>query len=175
VTAPLLLAARRSRGASGAALLLAAVAALAGCAGRLPGEAGDGRIVEQALRDEHGLRFGTDGTVGSLYEYVRENHELVPPSHAVRGDVLFFSIAGQGCADHAGYVEEVEDSGRVVFREARLGGVRRSYLHPEEPSVRRAPDGRILNSFLRARRMEDPPTARYHAGELLCAVGRIKR
>ena len=40
---------------------------------------------------------------------------------------------------------------------------------------RRATDGRILNSFLRPRLADDPPDARYFAGEMLCAVGRARR
>ena len=157
------------------ALALGMVVLGVACAGRLPPEAGEAGAVEQALREDQGVRFGTDGTVGSLFSYIKHTHLLVPTSHARRGDVVFFNIGGRRCADHAGYIEEVDDSGRIAFRESRSGRVRRSYLHPDEPSVRRAPDGRILNSFLRVRRMEDPPAARYYAGELLCAVGRVRR
>jgi hypothetical protein len=132
------------------------------------------RFVERALH-RRGLRFGTDGTFGSLLSYLEWSHQLVPPAHARRGDVVFFDIEGRRCADHAGVVESVDDSGRVAFRESRGGAQRLSYVHPQLRAARRAADGRILNSFLRPRRPDDPPGARYFAGEMLCAVGRPRR
>jgi hypothetical protein len=129
--------------------------------------------VEAELRDR-GLRFGTDGTVSSLYTYVRLRHGLVPSERARPGDVVFFDLGGRNrCGDHAGVVDEVDPTGRIAFREARGGLVRLSYAHPRQPSVRRAADGRVLNTFLRIRRAEDAPGGRYLAGGLLCGVGRI--
>jgi hypothetical protein len=132
-------------------------------------------MVEGTLR-KRGVRFGTDGTVSSLFTYMRIEQALVPPRSARAGDVLFFNITGDGgdCADHAGVVEAVED-GRIAFKEVRDGQVRTSYVDPLQPSLRRSPDGRIINSFLRPRRTDDPPEARYFAGEMLCAVGRVRR
>ena len=132
------------------------------------------KFVERALR-RRGHRFGTDGTFGSLLSYLELSHQLVPPETARRGDVVFFDIEGRRCADHAGVVESVVDSGRIAFRESRGGALRLSYVHPRQRSARRATDGRIINSFLRPRRPDDPPTARYFAGEMLCAVGRARR
>jgi hypothetical protein len=129
--------------------------------------------VEGELKDR-GLRFGTDGTVASLYTYVRLRHGLVPPATAKPGDVVFFDLGGRSrCGDHAGVVDEVDPTGRIAFRESRGGLVRLSFAHPRQPSVRRAVDGRVLNTFLRIRRAEDPPGGRYLAGSLLCGVGRI--
>ena len=145
----------------------------AGCGSQPLPETGDGRVVEQALRAD-GHRFGGDGTAVSVYEYIKAEHQFVPTSHVRPGDVLFFRIDGR-CPDHSGWVEEVEDSGRIAFRESRYGIYRRSYLYPDAPAERRAPDGRILNTFLRARRPDDRPETRYYAGELLCAVGRVRR
>jgi hypothetical protein len=144
-----------------------------GCGSQPLPDAGDGQVVDRALRAD-GHRFGGDGTAVSVYDYIKTRHQFVPVSHTRPGDVLFFSIGGR-CPDHAGWVEGVEDSGRIAFRESRYGMNRVSYLYPDAPGERRAPDGRILNSFLRARRPEDPPETRYYAGELLCAVGRVRR
>jgi hypothetical protein len=141
-------------------------------AARPAGATGSVEIVERALR-ERGLRFGTDGTPESLYAYVRFSHELVPPAQARAGDIVFFDLGEHGCGEHLGLVEAVEGQGRITFRESRAGVVRRSFVHPGAPRVRRDPEGRVLNSFLRPRRMEDPPEARYFAGEMLCAVGRV--
>ena len=129
--------------------------------------------VEAELKDR-GLRFGTDGTVASLYAYLRERHGLVPADKARPGDVVFFDLGGRNrCGDHAGVIDEVDPTGRIAFREARAGIVRMSFAHPRQPFSRRAVDGRVLNTFLRIRRPEDPPGVRYLAGGLLCAVGRV--
>ena len=130
-------------------------------------------LVESALQ-KRGVRFGTDGSVGSLYTYIKNEQALIPARSARAGDVVFFNIEGEECADHVGVIESV-DAGRIAFREARDGQVRTSYVDPGAPSSRRGPDGRILNSFLRPRRTDDPPAARYFAGEMLCAVGRVRR
>ena len=131
-----------------------------------------GAFVEQALR-RRGFRFGTDGTVESIYAYMKFEHRMVPPPRARRGDVVFFAIGDrESCGDHAGVVEAVDRGGRIVFRESRFGLQRRSFVHPRRPVERRDERGYILNTFLRARRLDDPPGARYFAGEMLCAVGR---
>jgi hypothetical protein len=132
-------------------------------------------LVERALH-ERGFRFGTDGTVGALFGYLHDNGRAVPPAEARAGDVVFFDLGdGTSCQDHVGLVESVDAGGRIAFREAREGLVRHSYLHAEERSSRRDPQGRILNTFLRPMRPDDPPSARYFAGDMLCAVLRIER
>jgi hypothetical protein len=138
-----------------------------------PGGLRPAAMVESALQ-RRGVRFGTDGSVGALYAYMRLEQVLIPARAARAGDVVFFNIEADACADHAGVVESVED-GRIAFREVRDGQVRTSYVDPRQPSARRGPDGRIRNSFLRPRRTDDPPAARYFAGEMLCAVGRVRR
>jgi hypothetical protein len=128
-------------------------------------------LVERALH-ARGLRFGTDGTVGALHGYLESTGRAVPPGRARAGDVLFFDMNGAGCADHAGLVEAVDLDGRIAFREARQGQVLRSYVHAGTPDTRRDPKGRILNTFLRPKRIEDPPATRYFAGQMLCGVFR---
>jgi hypothetical protein len=165
------------------ALLACALAGGAGCAGaqaaaapapESPASPADALgLVEQALRTR-GVSPGGDGTLAGLLSYLEAARAVVPATEARPGDVVFFNVAGPGCADHAGVVEAVDPSGRIVFREARAGRVRQSFVYPWAPALRRGPDGRILNSFLRPRRREDPPDARYFAGEMLCAVGRLE-
>lgn len=131
-------------------------------------------LVEGTLR-QRGMRFGTDGSVDSLYAYMRREQTMVAPTTARPGDVVFFRVHGPECGDHAGVVEAVDRGGRITFKEVRGGSLRVSYAHPEDRSTRRGTDGRILNTFLRPRLTSDPPTARYYAGEMLCAVGRVRR
>jgi hypothetical protein len=138
-----------------------------------PSHAGPAGFVERSLHDR-GLRFATDGSVGSLYGYLRGRYDRVPPGQARPGDVVFFDLDGNGCASHAGLVDAVDPPGRIAFRERRDGEIRRSYAAPAEPRTRRDSQGRILNTFLRARRLEDAPGLRYFSGEMLCAVIRVK-
>ncbi len=126
-------------------------------------------VVERSLR-ERGIRFGTDGTPGSLYQFMQDNFQTVPASKARPGDVLFFNLGG-GCGSHTGLVDLVDSDGRIIFREWRNGGAQRSYVHPGQPRSRRD-DTRILNTFLRTKRPDDAPTTQYFAGEMLCSVVR---
>jgi hypothetical protein len=124
-----------------------------------------------------GFRFGTDGSVPALWGYLRSAHRLIPAPEARAGDVLLFDTRGSDpqprCADHAALVESVAD-GRITFVEARDGRVRRSVVDPGHPTLRRDARGRIVNSFLRPKAIEDPPGARYFAGDMLCAVVRLR-
>jgi hypothetical protein len=148
------------------------------------GRASDGRaadesaaFVERALHDA-GFRFGTDGSTRALWGYLRSTHRLVGATDARAGDILFFDTRGVAprpeCADRVGIVERVGASGRLTFVEAQGGRIRRSFVAPAHPSSRRDAQGEILNSFLRPIRIDDPPGARYFAGEMLCGVARTR-
>jgi hypothetical protein len=133
-------------------------------------------LVVAALQ-ESGLRFGTDGRVRSLWGYLRESHKRVAPDAVQPGDVVFFRTRAPGNADcddpdHAGLVAAVETDGRIDFVEARGGLIRRSYVDPQRPRDRRDESGRVLNSFLRPKKVGDPDDTPTFAGEMLCAVVR---
>jgi hypothetical protein len=138
---------------------------------------GGAAFVERALHDA-GFRFGTDGSTRALWGYLRTAHRLVGATDARPGDILFFDTRGVApvaeCADRAGIVESVGAGGRITFVEAPGGRVRRSFVDPAHPSSRRDARGEILNSFLRPIRIDDPPGARYFAGEMLCGVARAR-
>lgn len=128
-------------------------------------------VVERSLH-ERGIRFGTDGRPASLYQFLRTQYPEIPASEARPGDVLFFDMGdGSGCGGHTGLVDLVDSGGRLMFREWRDGSAHRSYVHPGHPHTRR--DGApILNTFLRVKLPDDPPSTHYFAGELLCSVVR---
>jgi hypothetical protein len=130
-------------------------------------------LVERSLH-QRGLRFGTDGSVVAVYTYLANGHRRVSPAKARPGDVLAFEI-DEGCGDHLALVEEVAPAGRITFREWRDGQLRRSYADPRAPRTRRDDQGRVLNTFLRIKRPDDPAHARYFAGEMLCAVFRADK
>jgi hypothetical protein len=128
--------------------------------------------VEDSLT-RRGVRFGSDGSAPALFAFLREHYPAVAAGKAVMGDVLFFDM-GEGCGGHAGVVETVEPSGRIGFRERRDGDPRHSYVTPRIPAVRRDDGGRVMNTFLRTKRMSDAPDTAYFAGELLCAIFHIQ-
>jgi len=133
-------------------------------------------FVERELR-ARGLRFGTDGSTRALWGYMRTAHALVAPAETRPGDVVFFDtrrLDGEPreCADRAGIVRSVDPDGRITFLEARGGALRESFVHPAFPLARRDQQGRILNSFLRPKKIDDQAGTRYFAGDMLCAVAR---
>jgi hypothetical protein len=129
-------------------------------------------LVEDSLHSR-GVRFGTDGSVPALYAFMREQFAQVQPGEARGGDILFFDL-GTGCGGHTGLVETAESGGRIGFREWRDSSSRHSYVTPREPLLRRDDRGRIMNTFLRPKRMDDPAETAYFSGEMLCAVFHVE-
>jgi len=128
-------------------------------------------LVEESLH-ARGIRFGTDGSLGALYAFVQGDFARIPAESARNGDVIFFDTGG-GCGGHAGLVETVEPSGRIVFREWRNGSVRHSFATPRLPLARRDQRGNVLNTFLRVIHRDDPPDTGYYAGGMFCAAFHI--
>ena len=142
-----------------------------------PGDETSAMIVERI--HAAGYRFGTDGTPGALWGYMRTSHEVVDPRDARPGDVVFFDTRGRTdddlyCADRVGLVESVDGGGRITFLESRDGRFYRGYVDPRQPMIRRGPSGEIANSFLRPKRLDDPDGTRYFAGEMLCGIARMR-
>ena len=133
-----------------------------------------------AALQQAGLRFGTDGTVPALWQYLKASHPEVPAPAARPGDVLVFRVAPvdareeDPCAtpDDVAIVSEVDPSGRISFVEARHGRTVFNYLDPVHPRTRRDDGGQVRNSFLRVAHPSDPLAAPLLAGEMLCGVAR---
>ena len=133
-----------------------------------------------AALQQAGLRFGTDGTVPSLWQYLKTSHPEVPAHAARPGDVLVFRVAPVAgrdenpceTPDDVAIVSEVDESGRISFVEARHGRTVFNYLDPLHPRTRRDDGGQVRNSFLRVAHAGDPVAAPLLAGEMLCGVAR---
>jgi len=132
-------------------------------------------MVERALQAK-GQKFGTDGTLGTVYTYAVDTQTTISSREARKGDVLFFDTtsAGNGCGSHAGVVESVRDDGVIAFREFRGGQHLHSMVAPEDPRRRRDSSGRIMNTYLRTMSRNDPAGTRYTAAEMLCRVVRVR-
>lgn len=101
-----------------------------------------------------------------------ENPRLARPEP---GDEVVFADTGDA-RPLTGVVERVAEGGEVRFRYQRGGRSHQGVLNLRRPDVRRE-QGRILNTYVRVRRRDDPPGARYLAGDLLVGfrVGAKKR
>jgi hypothetical protein len=82
-------------------------------------------------------------------------------------DLVFFDGAGFG--PRVGVVTQVLRGGVVEAAFVTRGAVRRIRLDPRRPDVRRT-DGRIVNTFVRPKRRDDPPGTAYLAGQLVESV-----
>src|SRR4051812_25182040 len=76
-----------------------------------PGDETSALIVDRI--HSAGFRFGTDGTPGALWGYMRPSHQVVDPLDARPGDVVFFDTRSRGveelaCSDRVGLVESVD-------------------------------------------------------------------
>jgi hypothetical protein len=127
-----------------------------------------------------GYRFGTDGSAGALWGYMRTSHQLISAEQARPGDVVFFDTRSReidgppACADRLGVVERVDPDGRITFLEVRGGRYQRGYVTPHLPASRRDERGEVINTFLRPKRISDADGTRYFAGEMLCGVARVR-
>lgn len=142
-----------------------------------PGDETSAIVVERI--HAAGYRFGTDGTPGALWGYMRTAHEVVDARDVRPGDVLFFDTRGRTddelyCSDRVALVESVDAAGRIAFLESRGGHFYRGYVDPRQPLTRRDQRGEIANSFLRPKRLDDPDGTRYFAGEMLCGIARVR-
>jgi len=142
-----------------------------------PGDETSAMIIERI--HAAGFRFGTDGTPGALWGYMRTSHQVVDPPDARPGDVVFFDTRSRGeeelsCSDRVGLVESVDGAGRITFVESRGGQLYRGYVDPRQPLARRDERGDIANSFLRPKRLGDQDGTRYFAGEMLCGIARVR-
>lgn len=118
--------------------------------------ASDIGLLRAALSDMRGVR-----SPGPSIAATRRSSRPVARPRA--GDLIFFDGAG-GAAEVA-VVRAVRDDGAVSAVAVTRGAVRRIVVHPDDPHARRRA-GRIVNTFLRARRADDEASAVYLAGQL---------
>ena len=117
---------------------------------------------------------------GALLNHVRLKGSFETQGKPRPGDLVFFhgTKAGKSQSDErptlVGIVERIDSQGTVFFL-SQLGDVVDRYrCTPQKPHVRRdEKTGRVLNSFMRHKRRDDPSDTSYMAGELLVGFGRI--
>jgi hypothetical protein len=97
--------------------------------------------------------------------------EPAAPGESYRlGDLLVFDrVVGSDPASLVAVVVSVDDRGAIEFVYLARGVIRRGYVTPAAPSLRRDEAGRILNTFVRHSDGNDPSGTRHLAGDLLVA------
>ena len=100
-------------------------------------------------------------------------HELDEPT--IPGDLLVFDeIESDRDADLIAVVVARDERGVTEYVYASGGVIRRGFVDPNRPALRRDHEGRTVNTFLRTGRRWPPKGTHYLAGELLSAVIRPK-
>lgn len=123
------------------------------------------------------LGSGVEGATGpEILAWAEGTHRLAMPREAAApGDLLVF--------DHVESDDEADLVAIVIARDARgvtelvyLGGgvVRRGFVDPARPSMRRDADALVVNTFMRHGKRWPPKGTHYLAGELLSHVVRAR-
>lgn len=111
----------------------------------------------------------------ALVAWAQSTGKIQAPSECVPGDIFVFDQAlGETPADLLALVIARDARGVIEFMYTGGGVIRRGFLDPTRPSIRRDLDGSVVNTFLRHGKHWPPKGTRYLAGELLAHVIRVR-
>lgn len=142
--------------------------------------------VTHAIFLEHGIDLyrtdrhdGNANGVRLIYNHVHRYGTLHHGPEVRPGDLVFFDntwdFNGDGKANdpltHIGIVEELEPDGTVTFISRVANAVERYRMNLEQPHIHKAPDGRVLNDYIRRKRPTDPTNTARLTGELFSVYG----
>jgi hypothetical protein len=115
---------------------------------------------------------GRPGDGPALVAWAAARGRLFGPAEApAAGDVLVFDRAtAKAEADLIAIVIGRDARGVIEMIYAGGGVIRRGFVDPSRPSIRRDLTGAVINTFLRHGRQWPPKGTRYLAGELLAHV-----
>jgi len=114
-----------------------------------------------------------------IYDHVRQQGTIHRGPNVHPGDLVFFDntwdFNGDGELNdpltHIGIVERIEPDGTVVFISRVAAAVQRYRMNLRHPHVHKAPDGRILNDYIRRKLPADPDQVGRLTGELFAFYG----
>lgn len=132
------------------------------------------------LYDGLGELDGGNG-VGRIFTHVVEHGRIHYGPTVHPGDLVFFHNTWDFNRDglpndpltHVGVVEKVDLDGTVVFVSSVSAGIERYRMNLKHPDTHKAPDGRVLNDFLRRKHVSDARGTYYLAGRLFAAFGTL--
>ncbi|MGZ8386464.1 MAG: CHAP domain-containing protein [Nitrospira sp.] len=119
--------------------------------------------------------------VGRIFTHVVEHGRIHYGPTVHPGDLVFFHNTWDFNRDglpndpltHVGVVEKVDLDGTVVFVSSVSAGIERYRMNLKHPDTHKAPDGRVLNDFLRRKHVGDARGTYYLAGGLFAAFGTL--
>jgi hypothetical protein len=128
------------------------------------------------------LKANANG-VRLIYEHVRAYGGIHHGPNVRPGDLVFFDntwdFNGDGVLNdpltHVGIVEAVEQDGTVVFISRVSNAIERYRMNLRAPNATRASDGRLLNDYLRRKKLADPLSTGYLAGQLFAGFGTLDK
>jgi hypothetical protein len=143
--------------------------------------------VVRAVYLEHGIdlyRASEDVSatgVRLIYNHVHRHGVLHRGPDVRPGDLVFFDntwdFNGDGKANdpltHIGIVEELEQDGTMVFISRVASAIERYRMNLEHPHIHKAPDGHVLNDYIRRKRPTDPADTARLTGELFASYGNL--
>ena len=138
------------------------------------------------LSQGHDLYMGAGGNgqangVRRIYEHVQKHGRIHRGPAVGPGDLVFFDNTWDFNADgllndsltHVGIVEAVERDGTVIFISRVSNAIERYRMNLRAPNTIRDADGRILNDYLRRKKIGDPLATGYLTGQLFASFGSL--
>jgi hypothetical protein len=120
-------------------------------------------------------------TIGDVVEWARDHGQLEEPREAAAhdalaaGDLLVFDRTdGDMASDLVAIVVGRDARGVYEFMYVSGGAVRRGFVDPRRPAIRRDAAGAVVNTFMRTGKRWPPKGTHYLAGELLAQVVRLR-
>lgn len=141
--------------------------------------------VTRAIFLEHGIDLYSGSNdakangVRLIHTHVKQHGRFHRGPAVHPGDLVFFDNTwdynGDGQANdpltHVGIVERQEPDGTIVFISRVAGAVERYRMNIALPHVHKTAEGRLLNDYIRRKKIGDPMDTGHLAGELFAGFG----
>ncbi len=144
--------------------------------------------VTRAIFLEHGIDLYRSNLVEVnangvrlIHNHVRQHGMLHQDANVRPGDLVFFDntwdFNGDGLFNdpltHVGIVEQIEPDGTVIFISRVAGAVARYRMNLSHPHIHKTAEGRVLNDYIRRKRLTDPDNIARLTGELFSFYGNL--
>jgi len=124
---------------------------------------------------------GQANGVRRIYEHVQKHGRIHRGPAVGPGDLVFFDNTWDFNEDgllndsltHVGIVEAVERDGTIIFISRVSNAIERYRMNLRAPNTIRHADGRILNDYLRRKKIGDPLATGYLTGQLFASFGSL--
>lgn len=125
---------------------------------------------------------GNGTAIQGMYYALKRRKQVYDKDLPRPGDLVFFHNTADTNKDNRnndwysliGIVEKIDADSTVSFVALHFGKIQRLSMNLKSPQVRRnEKKGKVINAFLRIKRMDDPEYTQYLAGELYAGFGTL--